>query len=208
MRGKRGYDVHPSIRMVQEWVAGLKAKTGRTLEEWVALVKKDGPRDELKRREWLKESHGLGTNAAWWIAERAGEKPEGDFDDPEEYLKVAGRYVEEQYAGKRADLRPVFDELLRVARGIGKDVRVCPCRTIVPLYREHVFAQIKPSTNTRVDLGLALAKHTGRLPSRVIDTGGKQKKDRITHRIAISSMDEIDGDVKKWLMTAYELDAK
>jgi hypothetical protein len=74
-------------------------------------------------------------------------------------------------------------------------------------YREHVFAEIKPSTNTRVDLGLALARHTGKLPARLIDTGGKEKKDRITHRVAIASAAEIDGEVERWLRRAYELDA-
>jgi len=32
--------------MVQKWVAELKGKTGRSLEEWLALVKKEGPKDE------------------------------------------------------------------------------------------------------------------------------------------------------------------
>ena len=82
----------------------------------------------------------------------------------------------------------------------------CPYKTIVPLYRHHVFAQIKPTTNTRIDLGLALAKHKAKLPKRLIDTGGLQKKDRITHRIEISSLDDIDADVKKWVRAAYELD--
>jgi hypothetical protein len=42
----------------------------------------------------------------------------------------------------------------------------------------------------------------------LIDTGGLAKKDRITHRIEIKAMNEIDGEVKKWLKTAYELDEK
>jgi hypothetical protein len=41
----------------------------------------------------------------------------------------------------------------------------------------------------------------------VIDTGGLAKKDRITHRIEIRAISEIDEDVQKWLRTAYELDA-
>ena len=75
----------------------------------------------------------------------------------------------------------------------------------VPLYRNHVFAQIKPATNTRIDFGYALGdtKATGRL----IDTGGFKKKDRITHRIPISSLEEIDAEVKKWLRIAYDRDA-
>ena len=88
---------------------------------------------------------------------------------------------------------------------MGKDVKACPCQTIVPLYRNHVFAQIKPTTRTRIDFGFALkdTKATGRL----IDTGGFAKKDRITHRIPITSLKEIDAEVKRWLNRAYEMDA-
>jgi len=76
----------------------------------------------------------------------------------------------------------------------------------VPLYREHVFAQIKPTTNSRIDLGFALTYYKGKLPKRLIDTGGLAKKDRITHRIEITAADQIDDEVKKWLKTAYDLD--
>src|SRR2546429_9155737 len=71
------------------------------------------------------------------------------------YLKSAARYVEEQYAGQREKLRPIFEELLKLGRSLGDDVKVCPGKTIVPLYRQHVFAQIKPTTNSRVDFGFA-----------------------------------------------------
>ncbi len=112
------------------------------------------------------------------------------------------------YAGAKAGLRPLHDELLRVGRALGQDVKVCPCQTIVPLYRNHVFAQIKPATRTRIDFGLALGPLTGKkkLPARLIDTGGFAKKDRITHRFAISSPDDIDAEVERWLRTAYDLD--
>jgi hypothetical protein len=46
------------------------------------------------------------------------------------------------------------------------------------------------------------------MPKRIIDTGGLAKKDRITHRIELNSVNEIDAEVKKWLRTAYGLDAK
>src|SRR5215472_3436730 len=200
------YDVHPGVGMVQKWVADLKSKTGRSLEEWFTLVKKEGPKEEKARREWLKTKHKLGTNSAWWIAERAEGK--GEDDSPEAYLKSAAKYVEEQYAGAKEKLRPIFDELLKLGRSMGDDVKVCPCKTIVPLYRERVFAQIKPTTNSRVDFGFALTHYKGKLPKRLIDTGGLAKKDRITHRIELTSTTEIDGEVKKWLKTAYDLDGK
>jgi hypothetical protein len=102
-------------------------------------------------------------------------------------------------------LRPIYDELLKVGLKIGKDVKACPCKTIVPLYRDHVFAQIKPSTRTRIDLGFSLRNIT--VPPRLIDTGGAAKGDRITHRIPIASIADIDDEVKHWLKTAYDQDA-
>jgi Domain of unknown function (DUF5655) len=201
------YDVHPGVAMVQKSMAGLKEETGRSLEEWIAVVKRDGPKDEKPRREWLITKHRVGTRDAGWIAERAEEKG-GDLDTPEGYLAAAVRYVEEQYAGPKGKLRPIYEELLNLGRSIGNDVRACPCRTIVPLYRNHVFAQIKPTTNTRVDFGLSLTHYKGKLPKRLADTGGLKKKDRITHRIEITEIGQIDAEVKKWLKTAYELDQK
>src|SRR5215469_15568240 len=199
------YGVHPGVAMMQKWVAELKEKTGRSLNDWLELVKKEGPKDEKAQREWLKKKHKLGTNSAWWIAERVTGKNSAD-SNPEEYLKAAVRYVEEQYAGPKEPLRPLYDVLLEMGRGLGEDVKACPCKTIVPLYRNHVFAQIKPTTNTRIDLGLCFTTYRGRLPKRLIDTGGLAKKDRITHRIEVSSPDQIDDDLKKWLRAAYDLD--
>ena len=200
------YGVHPGVAMVQKSLAELKETTGRSLEEWIAIVQKDGPKDEKSRFAWLKTKHKLGMNSAGWIAERADGKG-GDLDTPERYLNAAVRYVEEQYAERKEKLRPIYDELLTLGKTMGDDVKACPCKTIVPLYRKHVFAQIKPTTNSRVDLGLALTHYKGKLPKRLIDTGGLAKKDRITHRIEITAAEQIDGEVQKWLKTAYDLDA-
>jgi hypothetical protein len=203
-KSKTIYDVHPGVAMVMKWVAELKEKTGRSLGEWVALVKKEGPEGETARREWLKKKHKLGTNSAWWIADRAEGK--GFGETPEAYLKEAVGYVEEQYAGAKEKLRPIYEELLTLGKSMGSDVKACPCKTIVPLYRNHVFAQVKPTTNSRIDLGFALTHYKGKLPKRLIDTGGLAKKDRITHRIEITAMGQIDDEVKKWLKVAYDLD--
>ena len=198
------YGVHPGVAMVQKWVAELPQKTGRALDEWIALVKKSGPASESARREWLKKEHKLGTNGARWIAERAEGKGEED-SDPDAYLYAAENYVEDMFAGKRAALRPLYNQLLKIGFSIARDVKACPCKTIVPLYRNHVFAQIKPATNTRIDLGLALGNR--KAPKRLIDTGGYDRKDRITHRIEITRLSDIDDELTRWLKTAYDLDA-
>jgi len=112
--------------------------------------------------------------------------------------------VEAMFAGKKAALRPIYDRVLSLTFALGKDVHVSPGKTIVPFYRQHVFAQVKPTTNTRIDVGFALQnlKPAGKL----VSTGGFDKGDRITHRIPVSSVDEIDAEVGKWLKHAYEID--
>ena len=203
--GKKSiYGVHPGVAMTQKWVAELKQKTGRTLDEWLRLIKKSGPKDEKSRREWLKTEHGLGTNSASWLAERAEGKA-SDIGDPDTYLAAAEGYVEQMFSGAKAALRPIYDEILKVGLKVARDVKACPCQTIVPLYRNHVFAQIKPTTTKRIDIGFALGDMKAK--GRLIDTGGFAKKDRITHRIPLESVADIDDEVKQWLKVAYDRDA-
>jgi hypothetical protein len=205
MRARKSlYSPHPSIAIAQKWVAELPAKTSRSLDDWLRLIEAEGPTTEAERRAWLKEVHGLGTNSAWWLAERSVGKGQED-SDPVLYLQAAERYVEEMFAGSRAALRPLYAELLKRGLSLGKDAKACPCKTIVPLYRAHVFAQIKPASRTRIDLGFALQDTAA--SGRLVATGGFAKGDRITHRIPISQAEDIDNEVMTWLRRAYDLDA-
>ena len=128
------YGVHPGIAMVQKWIAELKSKTGRSLGEWISLVKEEGPAIEADRRVWLKEKHKLGTNSACRIAERADGKG-CEEDTPKSYLAIAPKYVDEQYSGKKKSLRPIYERLLILAASLGSDVKACPGenhRAVIP----------------------------------------------------------------------------
>lgn len=54
LKSAAGYDLQPSVMMVQKMIAGLKKKTGRSLQEWIQLAMKEGPSKEKSLREWLK----------------------------------------------------------------------------------------------------------------------------------------------------------
>ena len=128
----------------------------------------------------------------------------GEPGDAEAYLRAAPGYVDAMFSGPRAGLRPVYDELLALSFSLGKDVKVSPGKTIIPFYRHHVFAQVKPTTQKRIDLGFCLR---GVKPTkRLVSTGGEAKGDRITHRIGIGSVAEIDQEVRDWLRQAYDAD--
>ena len=200
------YDLHPSVAYVQAILANLEARTGRSLEAWVDLARKASPAETKARRAWLMEQ-GLGTNQASLVAQRAGADPGHAFGEtPEGYLAAAPGYVDAQYGGRKAALRPLFERIVSLARGLGADVKVCPCETIVPLFRHHVFAEVKPFT-ARLDLGLALGDPASVLDprGRLKDTGGFTRKDRITHKLELASEADL-ASAQAWLKQAYARD--
>jgi hypothetical protein len=198
----RAYAVHPAVAHVAKIAANLPQTTGRTLQEWLLLLAKFKLADAKSIVAKLKAEHGLGMVTANLIAEAATAGAESLSADA--YLHAAPGYVDALFAPPKQALRPLYEMLLDAALDLGADIQLSPCKTFVPLYRKHVFAQLKPSTRTRLDLGLAL----GAMPAqgRLIDTGGYAKKDRITHRIAIGAEADIDRETLDWLRRAYEAD--
>lgn len=192
------YHLHPAYAMEAAFIRNLPEKTGKSLKHWLAIIREDGPGSAKECVQWLKDQHGVSTNYARLLAQQAEGGGGAENYDPQA-LVVA------MFAGKKAALLPLYEKLQQLAFALGDDVKACPTKTFVPLYRQHVFAQIKPTSNTRIDLGLAL----GDLPAtgRLLDTGGFAKRDRITHRIAVSRADEIDAELVEWLARAYALDA-
>lgn len=198
------YGVHPAVAHNLSIIENMPAKTGKSLEQWIAALRRGGPKgDEKAQVEWLK-GRGVGHTSACIIVERAAGRLE-PWCGEGEYLAEAGRSVDAMFAGKKAWMRPLFDLLMEASMGLGGDVKACPCQTIVPVYRKHVIAQIKPGTISRLDFGLALG-NTG-ASGRLIETGGFAKRDRITHRIEVREAADVDAELKRWLRAAYDLDA-
>jgi Domain of unknown function (DUF5655)/Domain of unknown function (DUF4287) len=185
-----------------EMIAAVKAnmleKTGRTFEAWVKIAKASGPPTAKECYAWLKNEHRVPHLSAEIIADKAsGACLLEAYNNPD-------ALVEAMYAGPKATLRPINDELVKLAKMLGKDVVVIPCKTYVSLRRKKQFAIVKPTTRTRVDLGFTLSgvKPQGRLAA-VRQAAG----DRISHVIKIESPKEIDAEVKRWLAEAYTQNA-
>lgn len=179
-------------------IANMPEKTGRTLEEWVALVRKEGPAVRKEQMAWLKGTHGVGhVTASIIVGEVAQEGSSTAYEKTEDLL-------DGMYSGPYAPLRPVYDDLMNMAESFGDDISVSVCKTYVGLSRRRQFAILKPAGKNRVDVGLALpeeTKNTGRLEK----AGSSMGSDRMTRRVPVSSRDEIDAEVKKWLRAAYDL---
>jgi hypothetical protein len=176
----------------------LPAKTGRSLAQWAALVRKQGPPERKDRVAWLRKEHGLGGATAMVVAYAAeGRSPHQEYEDGDALVAAL-------YSGKKAALRKTHDAALAAALRLGKDVQPSARKTYVSLVRRRQFAALQPSAADRVDLGLVLpgVKPQGRLePTKAVGGG------RVTHRIALRSPKDVDPEAKRWLREAYERDA-
>lgn len=183
-------------RMTQ-FEKSLVSDTGRGFDDWVEFTKQSGPAAQAARVAWLRNEHRLPKDAAWVIASTAS----GAADYRDELALLEG-----MFAGKREALRPVYDALAATCRDLGDDVGFSPCRTQVSVKRRHNIIVLRPATNTRVDVGLALGDAV-KPTARLVDTGGLAKGDRVTRRVGVASVDEIDDQLRRWMRTAYDLDA-
>jgi len=182
--------------MIAAVTRNLPARTGKTVDEWIRIVQREGPPLPKDRIAWLREAHNLGSVTAKIITDQAsGGRWARAYEN-------ADTLVEGLYSGARAALRPLYDAIARIAHKLGKDVTVSPRKTYTSLIRHRQFAVIKPTARARIDVGFALpgVKASGRLKSRSVGS------DRMTHAIAVSSRREIDAELQKWLRKAYEKD--
>lgn len=180
--------------MMTAVTASMRDRTGRTLEQWVHLVGAEGPDplDQLAVRRWLKEQHGVLQNSAWTIADSAAQK--AGWERP----SVDG-YIDGQYVGTRAALRPIFDRLRELAENLGDDVTVEGRSTYTPFVRGRQFAAVAAATRSRVDLGLRFVDVPASDRLAAAKAPGQS-----THKIGLTSAGEVDAEVESLLRAAYD----
>lgn len=195
------YTVHPAVAHCQTIIKNMKDKTGKSIEEWAKIVCQSKLEAEQEQAQWLKKEFKLGGGTIELILSHVWQR-NFEYSSPEHYIKLADEWVENMYSGSKKQLRPIYETILKTALAFGQDVKISPCKTMVPLYRKNVFAQIKAATKTRIDLGLCL--RDVKTPAFLVPTGGLEKGDRITHKVSLSSLDDFNNEIKTWMKKAYD----
>jgi predicted transport protein len=180
--------------MLSAVAASVEERTGRTLEEWVALVAASGvdPLDQNAVRRWLRDVHGVRQNTQWAIADQVAVRAGWVRPTVEQYADL-------QYAGRRAGLRPVFEAVRDAALALGDDVRMEGRSTYVPFTRGRQFAAVAAATATRVDLGLRLPAPPDSPLLQPAKAPGQA-----THKVSLTSVSDVDDQVRALLRAAYE----
>ena len=179
--------------MMSSVTDSMKERTGKTLEEWVAAVQatKIDPLNQKAVRNWLK-SQGVMQNSQWAIADAAARA--AGWERP----SVEG-YINSQYQGEKAALRPIFDALREIIEGLGEDVTAEGRGGYTPFVRKRQFVAIQASTKTRVDLGLRFRQAPDSALLSTTSLPGQS-----THKLGLSSVDEITDEVVELIRLAYE----
>ncbi len=172
----------------------MNERTGHTVQEWVAIVDSSGidPLDQMAVRRWLKTEHGVLQNSQWAIADAAARAAGWVRPRVEEY-------VDQQYAGPKAPLRPIFDCVRAITEGFGNDVSIEGRATYTPFVRRRQFAVVAAGTRTGVDVGLRY-RHP---PTSTLLTPAKAPG-QATHMLSLTAVAEITPEVKQLLRSAYE----
>lgn len=175
-------------KALQTMINNMPEKTGKPLAEWKKILNQKGFEKHGEAVKFLKSEHGVTHGFANTIVSLSKDDSTGEDD-----------LVANQYEGKE-DLIPVYDKLLAYAESLGSDIKVAPKKTSVSFIRKHQFMLVKPATKTRIDLGLKIKEKAPE--GRLEDSGPFGTM--CTHRVQLSSTDDVDEKVKSWIKEAYD----
>lgn len=171
-------------------IANMKEKTGKTLEQWVAIAAKSGLSKHGEILQMLKSDHGMTHGFANLVAHKTLKSDAGSATGED---LIAG-----QYSGAKAGLRPIYDAVIAAAKKCG-DIEIAPKKSYVSLRRSKQFAIIQPSTKTRVDLGITLK---GEPAAGRLEASGSFNS-MVSHRVRLEKPSDVDKEVKAWLKKAW-----
>jgi predicted transport protein len=177
----------------QKMIDNLPGKTGKSLEQWLALLSKQNFEKHGEIIKWLKSEHAVTHGFANLIAHMHRNAASGESTNPTDLVTA-------QYAGAKAALRPIYEAIVGVVSGFGKDVEISPKKTYVSLRRTKQFALVQPSTKDRVDVGINLK---GEPTTTRLEASGSFNT-MVTHRVRLSGPEDVDADLQRWLKKAYD----
>ena len=180
----------------QAYLDTIKAKTGKTPEEFLALAEQKGLLKEgVKTGQivtWLADDFGLGRGHAMALVEtfRRATQPKQTKDEG-----IAGHF-----RGDKAKWSAPYDELIAKVSAFGPGVSQAPTASYISVLRRGKKFAIVQVTAARMDIGIKLK---GVEPTDRLEPAGAWNS-MVTHRVRISDPSQLDGELLAWLKQALE----
>lgn len=171
-------------------VANLEEKYGKSLDEWMGLIKGSGHSKHGEIVKWLKTEYGMTHGYANTLSIISRRPADGEEED----------LVANQYSGAKSELKPIYEAVMTAVDTFGSDVEVAPKKAYVSLRRNKQFAIVQPSTKTRVDVGINLKEQE---PTERLEKSGSFNS-MVSHRVRLTDITQVDEELIGWLRQAYE----
>lgn len=181
-------------KAIQTQLENIQKKTGKSIDELAAIVKKSGLSKHGEIRDMLKEKLGLGHGDAntlvHVILQSDGTRAsEGKSEDA---------VLDEIYSGAKAGFRPIHEKLMEEIGKFG-EFEIAPKKGYVSLRRKKQFAMIGPKTNTRFEVGIN-AKELKK-NARLLE---QPKGSMCNYIVNLTDAKEVDAELVAWIRSAYE----
>lgn len=178
-------------KATQTMIENLHKNTGKTLEEWIRIVKEQHFAKHGEIVKYLKEQHQFTHGFANLIAHKTNETDAGSAKNQDDLIIA-------QYKGKE-HFKPIYDKLITEIQGFGTDIEIAPKNTYVSLRRKKQFAILNPATKTRFEIGINLK---GQEPEGKLEP--EKPNSMCSHKMNLSSIEEIDKEAIAWIKKAYD----
>lgn len=178
-------------KATQTMIDNLHKNTGKTIENWIEIIRKESISKHGEIIKFLKEKHELTHGFANLIALKARGADAGSAKNQDDLII-------KQYQGKE-HFKPIYDRLISEIQSYGNDFEIAPKNTYVSLRRKKQFAILNPATKSRFEIGINLKgqEPTGKLVE-------EKPNSMCSHKINISDIKDIDNEVLEWIKSAYD----
>ncbi|WP_192350220.1 DUF4287 domain-containing protein [Algoriphagus sp. Y33] len=176
----------------QTMIENLEKNTGKSLDEWTAIVLKENLKKHGEILKFLKSEHGFTHGFANLIAHKALKSDSGSVEDTHELIT-------KQYQGKEHFL-PIYEKLSTEIKAFGSDMEFAPKNSYVSVRRKKQFAMLIPATKTRYEIGINLKGHP---PEGILEIDTKTNG-MCSHKIHLAEASDLTPEVISWLKKAYE----
>jgi predicted transport protein len=175
-----------------DFIQTAKEKTGKTLEQWLALVKPKGFTKQMEILNWLKKEHKLNHMQAAFVA--------GIYlNNGKPVYQNEDNLLENQFV-KADGMRKLFDDVSSSIIKEFPDAKLIAKKTYVSFTATREFAaiNIKPAElrlgfdlgDLKFDNELQKSKLTGPMP-------------RISHMVVLTQKDQFNKKVSEYLRQSY-----
>jgi predicted transport protein len=175
-------------------VNNLKAKTGKDIGEWIAILKQLKSEDKKEQLNWLKNKYGLGHFQAKIIIQRSIGLDNSAYNSSKDL-------IDNLFKGENEALKPLFKTISKSITKFGNDIQVKPCKTYLPFYRKRQFLILKPKKGF-IYIGLPLAsdyKH-----ELLTSVKGLGLPEKITFALTIRTEEDITENIIDLIRICYD----